>query len=194
MAAAEEHRATFCPLIVTVEGIAHQSLQAFLRRIAARLSAKWLLVRHASWWPDGYQSMTLCLRTVGPADWSPEEARSEARRSGDWTSAGAAAALRGRLFFLLHILSSHYCCTSSFSSQGQVKKMFFARGSCERRLSFFLSFFSSMMVIVVLVRDLCSLHQIATIVCLIYLLDRPRGTHIKTIFVSVSTLFDAITL
>jgi len=47
------------------------------------------------------------------------------------------------------------------------------------------------MVIVVLV-GLCSLHQIATIVCLIYLLDRPRGTHIKTIFVSVSTLFDAI--
>ena len=40
-AAAEERRATFCPLIVTVEGIAHQSMQAFLRRIAARLSAKW---------------------------------------------------------------------------------------------------------------------------------------------------------
>ena len=37
----EECRATFCPLIVTVEGIAHQSMQAFLRRIAARLSAKW---------------------------------------------------------------------------------------------------------------------------------------------------------
>ena len=32
---------TFCPLIVTVEGIAHQSMQAFLKRIAARLSAKW---------------------------------------------------------------------------------------------------------------------------------------------------------
>ena len=28
-------------MIVTVEGIAHQSLQAFLRRIAARLAAKW---------------------------------------------------------------------------------------------------------------------------------------------------------
>ncbi len=28
-------------MIVTVEGIAHQSMQAFLRRIAARLSAKW---------------------------------------------------------------------------------------------------------------------------------------------------------
>ena len=40
-AAAEERRATSCPLIVTVEGIAHQSLQAFLRRIAARLAAKW---------------------------------------------------------------------------------------------------------------------------------------------------------
>ena len=40
-AAAEERHATFCPLIVTVEGIAHQSMQAFLRRIAARLSAKW---------------------------------------------------------------------------------------------------------------------------------------------------------
>ena len=40
-AAAEERRATFCPLIVTVEGIAHQSMQAFLRRIAARLLAKW---------------------------------------------------------------------------------------------------------------------------------------------------------
>ena len=40
-AAAEERRATSCSLIVTVEGIAHQSMQAFLRRIAARLSAKW---------------------------------------------------------------------------------------------------------------------------------------------------------
>ena len=40
-AAAEERRATFCSLIVTVEGIAHQSMQAFLRGIAARLSAKW---------------------------------------------------------------------------------------------------------------------------------------------------------
>ncbi len=40
-AAAEERCATFCPLIVTVEGNAHQSMQAFLRRIAARLSAKW---------------------------------------------------------------------------------------------------------------------------------------------------------
>ena len=40
-AAAEERRTTFCPLIVTEEGIAHQSMQAFLRRIAARLSAKW---------------------------------------------------------------------------------------------------------------------------------------------------------
>ena len=40
-AAAEERRATFCPLIVTVEGIAHQSMQAFLRHIAAWLSAKW---------------------------------------------------------------------------------------------------------------------------------------------------------
>ena len=40
-AAAEEYRATFFSLIVTVEGIAHQSMQAFLRRIAARLSAKW---------------------------------------------------------------------------------------------------------------------------------------------------------
>ena len=39
-AAAEERRATFCPLIVTVEGIAHQSMQAVLRRIAAGLSAK----------------------------------------------------------------------------------------------------------------------------------------------------------
>ena len=28
-------------MIATVEGIAHQSMQAFLRRIAARLSAKW---------------------------------------------------------------------------------------------------------------------------------------------------------
>ena len=40
-AAAEERRATFCPFVVTVEGITHQSMQAFLRRIAARLSAKW---------------------------------------------------------------------------------------------------------------------------------------------------------
>ena len=40
-AAAEERCATFCPLIVTVEGIAHQSMQAFLRRIAAWLSEKW---------------------------------------------------------------------------------------------------------------------------------------------------------
>ena len=40
-AAVEEHRATFCPLIVTVECIAHQPMQAFLRRIAARLAAKW---------------------------------------------------------------------------------------------------------------------------------------------------------
>ncbi|CAN0019167.1 unnamed protein product, partial [Heterosigma akashiwo] len=40
-AAAEERRVTFCPLIVTVEGWAHQSMQAFLRRIAARLSTKW---------------------------------------------------------------------------------------------------------------------------------------------------------
>ena len=28
-------------MIVTVEGIAHQSMKAFLRRIAARLSVKW---------------------------------------------------------------------------------------------------------------------------------------------------------
>ena len=40
-ATAEERRAIFCPLIVTVEGTAHQSMQAFLRRIAARLSVKW---------------------------------------------------------------------------------------------------------------------------------------------------------
>ena len=41
-AAAEERHATFCPFIVIVEGIAHQSsMQAFLRRIAAWLSAKW---------------------------------------------------------------------------------------------------------------------------------------------------------
>ena len=33
--------APFCPLTVTVEGIAHQSMQAFLGRIAAWLSAKW---------------------------------------------------------------------------------------------------------------------------------------------------------
>jgi hypothetical protein len=39
--AAEERRATFCPLVVTVEGITHPSFQAFLRRVAARLSAKW---------------------------------------------------------------------------------------------------------------------------------------------------------
>ncbi len=39
--AAEERRATFCPLVITVEGIAHVSFQAFLRRVAARLSAKW---------------------------------------------------------------------------------------------------------------------------------------------------------
>ncbi len=39
--AAEERRATFCPLIITVDGIAHPSFQAFLRRVAARLSAKW---------------------------------------------------------------------------------------------------------------------------------------------------------
>ena len=38
----EERHATFCPfLIVTLEGITHQPMQAFLRRIAARLSAKW---------------------------------------------------------------------------------------------------------------------------------------------------------
>ena len=30
-----------CAPTVTVEGIAHQSMQAFLGRIAARLSAKW---------------------------------------------------------------------------------------------------------------------------------------------------------
>ena len=60
-----------------------------------------VLVNHASWWPDGYQSMTLCLRTVGPADWSPEEARSETRRSGDETSAGAAAALRAHPFLYI---------------------------------------------------------------------------------------------
>ena len=40
-AAVEERCATFCPLIVTVEGIAPQFIQTFLRRIAARLSAKW---------------------------------------------------------------------------------------------------------------------------------------------------------
>ena len=45
-----------------------------------------------------YQSMTLCLRTVGPAVWSPEVARSGARRSGDETSAGAIAALREHPF------------------------------------------------------------------------------------------------
>ena len=38
-AVAEERRATFCPLIVTVEGIAHQSMQAFLRCIAHCCSA-----------------------------------------------------------------------------------------------------------------------------------------------------------
>ena len=57
-----------------------------------------VLVKHVTWWPDAYQSMTLCLRTVGPAVWSPEVARSGARRSGDETSAGAAAALRGHPF------------------------------------------------------------------------------------------------
>ena len=40
-AAAEERRAIFCPLIVTMKGFAHQSMQPFLRRIAAWLSAKW---------------------------------------------------------------------------------------------------------------------------------------------------------
>ena len=43
--AAEERRATFCPLIITtttVDGVAHASfLQAFLRRVSAQLSAKW---------------------------------------------------------------------------------------------------------------------------------------------------------
>ena len=39
--AAEERRATFCPLIVTVDGVAHTSFQAFLRRVSAQLSAKW---------------------------------------------------------------------------------------------------------------------------------------------------------
>ena len=56
------------------------------------------MVKYVWWWPDAYQSMTLCLRTVGPAVWSPEVARSGARRSGDETSAGAAAALRGHPF------------------------------------------------------------------------------------------------
>mmetsp|Transcript_5646 Transcript_5646/g.7859 ORF Transcript_5646/g.7859 Transcript_5646/m.7859 type:complete len:630 (+) Transcript_5646:456-2345(+) len=39
--AAEERRATFCPLIITVDGVAHASFQAFLRRVSAQLSAKW---------------------------------------------------------------------------------------------------------------------------------------------------------
>ena len=39
--AAEERRATFCPLIIPVDGIAHASFQGFLRRVSAQLSAKW---------------------------------------------------------------------------------------------------------------------------------------------------------
>ena len=39
--AAEERRATFCPLIITVDGVVHASFQAFLRRVSAQLSAKW---------------------------------------------------------------------------------------------------------------------------------------------------------
>ena len=39
--AAEEWRATFCPLIITVDGVAHASFQAFLRRVSVQLSAKW---------------------------------------------------------------------------------------------------------------------------------------------------------
>ncbi len=115
-----------------------------------------VLVKHASWWPDGYQSMTLCLRTVGPADWSPEEARSEARRrSGNETSAGAAAALRGHLFFLLHILCYHHIIVVLLLSLPNDK-----RRRCSMRVEVvregFLSFFSSFLI-VVLVRDLCSL-------------------------------------
>jgi len=53
--AAEERHATFCPLVVTVEGIAHQSMQAFLGRIAARFSAKWqkpltTVTNWVPWW------------------------------------------------------------------------------------------------------------------------------------------------
>ena len=39
--AVEERRATFCPLIITVDGVAHASFQAFLTRVSAQLSAKW---------------------------------------------------------------------------------------------------------------------------------------------------------
>jgi hypothetical protein len=39
--AAEMRRASFCPLIITTDGVAHQAFQAFLRRVAAQLSAKW---------------------------------------------------------------------------------------------------------------------------------------------------------
>ena len=39
--AAEERWATFCPLIITVDGVAHASFQAFLRCVSAQLSAKW---------------------------------------------------------------------------------------------------------------------------------------------------------
>ena len=36
--AAEERRATFCPLIIiTVDGVAHASFQAFLRHVSAQL-------------------------------------------------------------------------------------------------------------------------------------------------------------
>lgn len=39
--AAEERGATFCPLIITIDGVGHASFQAFLRRVSAQLSAKW---------------------------------------------------------------------------------------------------------------------------------------------------------
>mmetsp|Transcript_34170 Transcript_34170/g.59033 ORF Transcript_34170/g.59033 Transcript_34170/m.59033 type:complete len:125 (-) Transcript_34170:56-430(-) len=49
--AAEERSATFCPLVVTVKGIAHLSFQSFLRHVAARRSVKWqkLLSIITSW-------------------------------------------------------------------------------------------------------------------------------------------------
>ena len=82
-----------------------------------------VLVKHASWWPDAYQSMILCLRTVGPAVWSPEVARSGARRSGDETSAGAAAALRAHPF--LYICYDDYIVVGPLSLPHNKRRKFF---------------------------------------------------------------------
>ena len=107
--------------------------------------------------------MTLCLHTaVGLAVWSPEEARSEARRSGNEASAGAAATLCGNLFFFLY-----YICYDDYIVVGLLLSLpHYKRNNIFSTLEVtregFLSFFSSFLCsagipcVVVVLASLCS--------------------------------------